>query len=38
VEYNFVSKSGQINNNYLGLKIGIVFGGGVKDRYRGSEE
>lgn len=38
VEYNFVSKSGQINNNYLGLKIGIVFGGGVKDRYRGTEE
>lgn len=38
VEYNFVKKSALINNNYLGLKIGIVFGGGVKDQYKGSEE
>ncbi len=28
VEYNFIGKTGLINNNYLGLKIGIVFGGG----------
>lgn len=31
VEYNFIAKSGQINNNYLGLKIGIVLGGGRYD-------
>ncbi len=28
IEYNFVGKSGGFNNNYLGLKIGLVFGGG----------
>lgn len=38
LEYNFVSKTGLINNNYLGLKIGIVFGGGVKDQYKGTED
>lgn len=38
LEYNFVAKTGQINNNYLGLKIGIVLGGGIKDQYKGSEE
>lgn len=37
-EYNFVNKSALINNNYIGLKIGIVFGGGVKEEYKGSEE
>lgn len=28
VEYNFVGKTNNINNNYLGLKVGIVLGGG----------
>jgi len=28
VEYNFVRKTGDINNNYLGIKIGIILGGG----------
>jgi hypothetical protein len=31
VEYNFVGKTGAINNNYIGLKIGIVLGGGKYD-------
>ena len=29
IEYNMVGKSGEVNNNYLGLKIGIVLGGGT---------
>lgn len=36
VEYNFVAKTGDINNNYLGIKIGIVLGGGqysLEDTY-----
>lgn len=28
IEYNFVRKTGDINNNYLGIKIGIILGGG----------
>lgn len=28
VEYNIVGKSGSINNNYLGIKIGAFIGGG----------
>lgn len=28
IEYNMVGKTGAVNNNYLGLKIGIVIGGG----------
>lgn len=32
-EYNIISKSGIIANNYFGLKIGIVFGGGLKQEY-----
>lgn len=35
--YNLVGKSGTINNNYYGLTIGIVFGGGVKEEYKGNE-
>jgi hypothetical protein len=29
IEYNFVPKTGLITNNYLGIKIGIVLGGGL---------
>lgn len=28
LEYNLVGKTGEVNNNYWGLKIGIVIGGG----------
>jgi outer membrane protein X len=35
VEYNFVGKSGGFNNNYLGLKIGLVFGGGKHNNDEG---
>jgi outer membrane protein W len=28
VEYNMVAKSGSVNNNYLGIKIGAFIGGG----------
>ena len=28
IEYNVVGKTGPINNNYLGIKIGAFFGGG----------
>jgi hypothetical protein len=31
VEYNYVGKTGAINNNYIGLKVGIVLGGGKYD-------
>jgi hypothetical protein len=31
VEYNFIGKTNTINNNYIGLKIGIVLGGGQYD-------
>ncbi len=30
IEYNFIGKTGNINNNYLGLKIGFVIGGGPR--------
>ncbi|HLP37321.1 hypothetical protein [Lacibacter sp.] len=36
VEYNFVGKTGEINNNYLGIKLGIILGGGqysLEDTY-----
>ena len=36
VEYNFVAKTGDINNNYLGIKIGFILGGGqysLEDTY-----
>lgn len=36
VEYNFVAKTGEINNNYLGIKLGIILGGGqysLEDTY-----
>jgi hypothetical protein len=36
VEYNFVAKTGDINNNYLGIKLGIILGGGqysLEDTY-----
>ncbi len=36
-EYNIIGKSGIIANNYLGLKIGIVFGGGLKPEYADPE-
>lgn len=32
VEYNIVGKSGSINNNYLGIKIGAFIGGGRKTK------
>lgn len=35
--YNFISKSGKVNNSYYGVTLGIVFGGGVKDEYTGRE-
>lgn len=35
--YNLVGKSGNINNNYYGFTIGLVFGGGVKEEYKGNE-
>jgi outer membrane protein W len=28
IEYNVVGKSGSINNNYLGIKMGLFIGGG----------
>src|SRR6476646_9324764 len=28
IEYNFVGKTGTINNNYLGIKLGFFIGGG----------
>jgi len=31
IEYNFVGKTGSINNNYLGIKIGFFIGGGRMD-------
>lgn len=37
VHYNFIGKTGQINNNYMGITIGLVFGGGVKDEYTGRD-
>lgn len=37
LHYNFVGKTGQINNNYMGLTIGFVFGGGIKDEYSGRD-
>ncbi len=35
VEYNFIGKTNAISNNYLGLKIGIVLGGG---KYNNDED
>jgi len=32
VEYNVVGKTGSINNNYLGIKIGAFIGGGRKSK------
>lgn len=37
LEYNMIQKSALTDNNYLGIKFGIVFGGGVKNEYNGSE-
>ncbi len=34
-EYNFVGKTDNINNNYLGIKLGITLGGGLFDEYKG---
>lgn len=34
-EYNLVGKTNNINNNYLGIKLGIVLGGGLFDEYKG---
>lgn len=34
-EYNFVAKTNNINNNYFGIKLGIVLGGGLFDEYKG---
>jgi hypothetical protein len=31
IEYNFVGKTGSINNNYLGIKLGFFIGGGRAD-------
>ncbi len=28
IEYNAVGKTGAINNNYLGIKLGFFIGGG----------
>ena len=28
IEYNVAGKSGEISNNYLGIKLGFFFGGG----------
>lgn len=35
--YNLVGKNRSINNNYFGFTIGLVFGGGVKDEYKGDD-
>ncbi len=38
--YNFIGKTAQrtkINNSYMGITIGLVFGGGVKDEYTGRD-
>ncbi len=35
--YNLVGKSGSINNSYYSFTIGLVFGGGVKDEYKGND-
>ena len=34
-EYNLVGKTNNINNNYLGIKLGITLGGGLYDEYKG---
>lgn len=34
-EYNLVGKTNNINNNYLGIKLGITLGGGLFDEYKG---
>jgi outer membrane protein W len=31
IEYNFSGKSGAVNHNYLGIKLGFFFGGGRLD-------
>ncbi len=35
IEYNFIGKEGLLKNNYLGVKLGVVFGGG---RYKATIE
>jgi hypothetical protein len=34
IHYNIVGKTNTINNNYMGISLGIVLGGGVKEDYR----
>lgn len=34
LHYNVVGKTNTINNNYLGITVGIAFGGGLKEEYR----
>ncbi len=34
LEYNFAGKTAGISNNYLGIKIGVVIGGGRIQEYR----
>jgi hypothetical protein len=34
VHYNIVGKTNTINNNYMGISLGIVLGGGTKEEYR----
>jgi outer membrane protein W len=31
IEYNFAGKTGKINNNYIGIKLGFFIGGGRLD-------
>lgn len=35
--YNLVGKKDNVNYNYYGFTIGLVFGGGVKNEYRGED-
>jgi hypothetical protein len=35
--YNIVGKNDNTNNSYYGFTIGLVFGGGVKEEYKGNE-
>jgi hypothetical protein len=35
--YNLAGKKDNVNYNYYGVTIGLVFGGGVKEEYRGND-
>ncbi|MBX9781917.1 MAG: hypothetical protein K2X48_01355 [Chitinophagaceae bacterium] len=36
--YNLIAKSNNVDNNYYGITIGIVFGGGIKDEYKSNDD